>query len=112
MAQTLPLLDFPPWNFQQLSVMEVSLSCRKIFNLIPTSSDLAKGKYRIYVRRAPRWKVAGQHCDCKQKERHGQKHKQIVRVNAVEETCHHGCGRCRNDHAGDNSNASQDDTFS
>jgi transposase InsO family protein len=35
----------------------------------------AKGRHRIYLRRPPRWKVAGQHSDRKQQERHGQKHK-------------------------------------
>ena len=63
-------------EFQQLSV-------NGKFNLNPASSYFTKGEHRIYLRCAPRWKVAGQHCDHKQKERHSQKHKQIVRVHAV-----------------------------
>jgi hypothetical protein len=43
-------------------------------------------------------------------QRHGQKHNQIVRVNAGEQTRHHGRRRSRNSH--DYSNASQDDTLS
>src|SRR5689334_3250626 len=82
------------------------------FNLNPASSYFAKGKHRIYLRCAPRWKIAGQQCNRKQKERHGKKDKQIVRVNAIQKTCHHGGGRCRNDHAGDNSNTSQNGTLS
>ena len=64
-------------GIQQLSVMEFAN------NLNPASSYFTKGEHRIYLRCAPRWKVAGQHCDHKQKERHSQKHKQIVRVHAV-----------------------------
>src|SRR5947209_19456880 len=61
----LPALEFPAVECDGI----LPFIAAKIFNLNPTSSCLAKGNNRIYFRRAPRWKVAGQHCDRKQKER-------------------------------------------
>jgi hypothetical protein len=63
MAQTLHLFDFPPLNFQQSSVMEVSpFITARISNLNCGASSFLARKRRIYLRCAPPWKVAGQHC--------------------------------------------------
>jgi hypothetical protein len=58
------------------------------------SSCFAKGTDRIYPGGAPGRNVACQHGDYKQKQRHDQKHKRIMRANSVEQTRHQGGGRC------------------
>jgi hypothetical protein len=81
-------------------------------DLNPTNSCLAKGTHRIYPGGAAGWDVACQSGDCKQKQRHDEKDNQIMRANTVEQTCHRRSGRSGNYHAGHNSEASQDYTFS
>src|SRR5689334_4273440 len=70
---------------------------------------VAKSKHGIYLRRAPRWNVAGQRRDREQKQRHGQEHNRIMGANAVELPRHHGGGQYRKDHAHSDSDEREND---